>query len=49
MFGTENVVFWNEVIKLEWEAYARAVEADAWAGGAPSSQLEDLAKSLAKV
>jgi two-component SAPR family response regulator len=39
----------RSAIKLEWEAYARAVEADAWAGGAPSSQLEDLAKSLAKV
>ncbi|MEY5152578.1 MAG: hypothetical protein RLZZ551_1127 [Actinomycetota bacterium] len=39
----------RSAIKLEWEAYARAVEADAWAGGAPSSQLEDLAKSLAQV
>ncbi len=39
----------RSAIKLEWEAYARAVEADAWAGGAPSSQLEELAKSLAKV
>ena len=39
----------RSAIKLEWEAYARAVEADAWAGGAPSSQLEDLAKSLARV
>ena len=39
----------RSAIKLEWEAYARAVEADAWAGGAPSSQLEELAKSLARV
>jgi hypothetical protein len=39
----------RSAIKLEWEAYARAVEADAWARGAPSSQLEDLAKSLAQV
>ncbi|MEI8322761.1 MAG: hypothetical protein WCG49_06565 [Actinomycetes bacterium] len=39
----------RSAIKLEWEAYARAVEADAWAGGAPSTQLEDLAKSLAQV
>ena len=39
----------RSAIKLEWEAYARAVEADGWAGGAPSSQLEDLAKSLAQV
>ena len=39
----------RSAIKLEWEAYARAVEADAWAGGAPSSHLEELAKSLAQV
>jgi len=39
----------RSAIKLEWEAYARAVEADAWAGGAPSSYLEELAKSLAQV
>jgi len=36
-------------IKLEWEAYAKAVKADTWAGGASSSQLEELVKSLAQV
>jgi hypothetical protein len=39
----------RSAIKLEWEAYARAVEADAWVGGATFSHLEELAKSVAQV
>ena len=30
-------------IKREWESYARAVEADSWAGAVPSAALEKLA------
>lgn len=36
-------------IKMEWEAYARAVEADAWAGGEPSEALREAALELSKV
>ena len=36
-------------IKLEWESYARSVEADAWAGGEPSEALRELATTLSKV
>jgi|694.fasta_scaffold129303_2 hypothetical protein len=36
-------------IKMEWEAYARAVEADAWAGGEPSEVLREAAEELSKV
>lgn len=35
-------------IKYEWESYARAIEADSWAGATPSSELENLARELAK-
>lgn len=35
-------------IKCEWESYARAVEADSWAGVAPSPELEELARELSK-
>ena len=34
-------------IKYEWESYARAIEADSWAGAVPSSELEKLARELA--
>ena len=33
-------------IKLEWESYARAVEADSWAGSVPSQELEKFATRL---
>lgn len=36
-------------VKMEWEAYARAVEADAWAGGEPSETLREAAVELSKV
>ena len=36
-------------IKMEWESYARAVEADAWAGGEPSAALREAATALSKV
>lgn len=36
-------------IKMEWESYARAVEADAWAGGEPSAALREAATELSKV
>ena len=36
-------------IKLEWESYARSVEADAWAGGEPSQALRELATTLSRV
>ena len=35
-------------IKYEWESYARAVEADSWAGVGPSPELEELARELSK-
>jgi two-component SAPR family response regulator len=35
-------------IKYEWESYARAIEADSWAGAAPSSELENLARELSR-
>lgn len=35
-------------IKYEWESYARAIEADSWAGAEPSRELENLARELAK-
>lgn len=34
-------------IKYEWESYARAIEADSWAGAEPSRELERLARELA--
>ena len=33
-------------IKLEWESYARAIEADSWAGALPSPEVERLAREL---
>ena len=36
-------------IKMEWESYARAVEADSWAGGEPSAALREAATQLSKV
>jgi hypothetical protein len=36
-------------VKMEWEAYARAVEADAWAGGEPSEALREAATELSKI
>ena len=38
----------RSAIKLEWESYARAIEADSWAGAAPSRELELLACELSK-
>lgn len=35
-------------IKYEWESYARAIEADSWAGATPSSELENLARELSR-
>jgi len=35
-------------IKFEWESYARAVEADSWAGAEPSRELEELARELSR-
>jgi len=35
-------------IKYEWESYARAIEADSWAGASPSSELENLARELSR-
>lgn len=35
-------------IKYEWESYARAIEADQWAGAVPSPHLEQLAKELSR-
>ena len=36
----------RSAIKFEWESYARAVEADSWAGAEPSPELEKLAREL---
>lgn len=36
----------RSAIKHEWESYARAVEADSWAGAVPSPALRSLAESL---
>ena len=38
----------RSAIKLEWESYARAIEADSWAGAEPSPELEQLARELSK-
>jgi hypothetical protein len=35
-------------IRLEWESYSRAVESDAWAGGAPSEALRVAAEELSR-
>ena len=37
----------RSAIKHEWESYARAIEADSWAGAVPSPELEALARELA--
>jgi hypothetical protein len=37
----------RSAIKHEWESYARAIEADSWAGAVPSPELEELARELA--
>ena len=36
----------RSAIKFEWESYARAIEADSWAGAVPSQDLQSLATSL---
>lgn len=36
----------RSAIKFEWESYARAIEADSWAGAEPSPDLERLAREL---
>lgn len=36
----------RSAIKYEWESYARAIEADSWAGATPSPELEKLAREL---
>ena len=38
----------RSAIKQEWESYARAVEADSWAGAVPSAALENLAHELSR-
>lgn len=38
----------RSAIKFEWESYARAVEADSWAGAEPSPELEQLAHELSR-
>lgn len=38
----------RSAIKYEWESYARAIEADSWAGAAPSRELEQLACELSR-
>lgn len=38
----------RSAIKFEWESYARAIEADSWAGAAPSPELEKLARELSR-
>jgi len=38
----------RSAIKFEWESYARAIEADSWAGAEPSPELEQLARELSK-
>lgn len=38
----------RSAIKYEWESYARAVEADSWAGAEPSRELEELARELSR-
>jgi hypothetical protein len=37
----------QNAIKYELESYARAIEADSWAGAVPSPELEALARELA--
>ena len=36
----------RSAIKQEWESYARAIEADSWAGAVPSPDLRSLAEFL---
>jgi len=38
----------RSAIKYEWESYARAIEADSWAGASPSTALEHLAHELSR-
>lgn len=38
----------RSAIKYEWESYARAIEADSWAGATPSPELEQLARELSR-
>lgn len=38
----------RSAVKFEWESYARAVEADSWAGAEPSPELEQLARELSR-
>ena len=38
----------RSAIKQEWESYARAVDADSWAGALPSPELEGLAHELCR-
>ena len=38
----------RSAIKFEWESYARAIEADSWAGAVPSPELEELARELSR-
>ena len=38
----------RSAIKFEWESYARAIEADSWAGAEPSPELQKLARELSR-
>jgi len=38
----------RSAIKFEWESYARAIEADTWAGALPSAELKKFAHELSQ-